>query len=46
LGVGRKADDLPLQKKNFVAKSKEVITGWSNSQEWTNPAESSKDGYG
>jgi hypothetical protein len=52
--VGRKADDLTLQKndcceiqskKNIVAKSKEVKTGWSNTQEWTNLAESSKEGY-
>jgi hypothetical protein len=30
----------------IVAKSKEVKTGCSNSQEWTNLAEASKEGYG
>jgi hypothetical protein len=38
-GVGRKADDLALQKKNIVANSKEVKTR-------SNLAESSKEGYG
>jgi hypothetical protein len=33
LGVGRKADDLALQKKNTVAKSKEVKTRWFNSRQ-------------
>jgi hypothetical protein len=30
----------------IVAKSKEVKTGWYNSQEWINLAESFKEGYG
>jgi hypothetical protein len=29
----------------IVAKSKKVKTRWSNSWEWTNLAESSKEGY-
>jgi hypothetical protein len=41
LGVGCKADDLALQKKNIFLKSKEVKTGWSTSLE-----ESSKEGCG
>jgi hypothetical protein len=45
LGVGCKADDLALDKTT-VAKSKEVETGWSNSQKWANLAESSKESYG
>jgi hypothetical protein len=35
-----------LCKKNSVAKSKEVITGWPNSQKWTTLVESSNEGYG
>jgi hypothetical protein len=42
----RKADDLALQKKNIVAKYKEVETGRSNSQEWTNLAGISQESYG
>jgi hypothetical protein len=34
-----------LCKKNTVAKSKEAKTGWSNFQEQTNLAQSSKKGY-
>jgi hypothetical protein len=39
LGVGRRAYDLALQKKNIVAKCKEVKTG-------NNLAASSKGNYG
>jgi hypothetical protein len=46
LEVRSKADDLALLKKYIVAKSKEVKTGWCCSQEWTNLAESSKEGHG
>jgi purine nucleoside phosphorylase len=46
LGVVRKADGLALQKKIIVSKPKEVETGWHNSHEWINLAESSKEGYG
>jgi hypothetical protein len=35
-----------LCKRIIVAKSKEVKAGWSNSQEWTNLTESSKEYYG
>jgi hypothetical protein len=35
-----------LCKKNIIAKSKEVKTEWTNSQEWTNLVNSSKEGYG
>jgi hypothetical protein len=45
LRAGRKADTLLCKKKKF-AKSEEVKTGWSNSQELTNLAETSKQGYG
>jgi hypothetical protein len=34
-----------LCKKITVVKSKEVKTGWYNSQEWTNLAEPFKEGY-
>jgi hypothetical protein len=45
LGVGHKADDLALEKISIV-KFKIVKPGWSNSQEWTNMAEFSEEGYG
>jgi hypothetical protein len=35
-----------LCKQITVAKSKEVKTGWSNSQEHTNLGEASEKGYG
>jgi hypothetical protein len=35
-----------LCKKFTLAKSNEVETRWSDSQEWTNLAGSSKEGYG
>jgi hypothetical protein len=35
-----------LCKKNTAVKSKEVHSRWSNSQECTNLAESSMEGYG
>jgi hypothetical protein len=35
-----------VKKKNAVAKSKEVKTQWSNFQEQTSLAESSKESYG
>jgi hypothetical protein len=35
-----------LYKEIIVERSKEIETGWSNSQEWTNLAESPKEGYG
>jgi hypothetical protein len=35
-----------LFKNIVVVKFKEVKTGWSNSQEWTNLAESSREGCG
>jgi hypothetical protein len=35
-----------LCKETTVEKSKEVETGFTNSQEWTNLAESSKEGHG
>jgi hypothetical protein len=44
LGPGRMADDISMQKI-IVAKPIEVHTGWSNSQDLTNLAESSKKGY-
>jgi hypothetical protein len=33
-------------KKITLTKSREMATGWSNSQEWTHLAESSKEGCG
>jgi hypothetical protein len=45
LGVERQAGDLVLLKI-IVAKSQDVETGRSNSQEWINLAKSSKEGYG
>jgi hypothetical protein len=35
-----------LCKRNIVVKSKEVDSGCSNPQQWTNLAEFSKKGYG
>jgi hypothetical protein len=35
-----------LCKKTVVAKSKEVKAGWSDSQEWINLTESSKESQG
>jgi hypothetical protein len=46
LGLAARLTTLLCKKKTIVAKSKEVKTGWSNSQEWTNLAESSNEGYG
>jgi hypothetical protein len=37
---------LLCKKTIIVAKSKEVETGWCNSQKWTNLAEISQEGYG
>jgi hypothetical protein len=37
---------ISLWKKITVVKSKEMETGLSNSQEWTNLAESFKEDYG
>jgi hypothetical protein len=43
LGVERKADE-PVSK-SYCCESKEIKAGWSNSQELTNLAGSSKKGY-
>jgi uncharacterized Zn finger protein len=37
---------LLYKKENTVAKSKEVKTVWSNSQDWRSLAEFSKEDYG
>jgi hypothetical protein len=41
-GLHARLTTLLCKKQNIVAKSKEVETGWSNSQEWTSLAKSFK----
>jgi hypothetical protein len=46
LEIGRKAEDLALSENYLLRNPKRWKLGWSNSQEWTNPAGTSKETYG